>query len=302
MLSVQFLAFLVALVDLVTGGLISNGFIVKVVIVEWASSRSLASNEQLLLSQGISNICIAIAVAATMLHDYFVASNNVGLQVIYSFVTVFTFFRFWNTAWISFFYCIKIVNSSCSFFLWCKLRISWLIPRLLLGSLAMSLAVFIFAFQNILIYHLNNGTTKEMDMSQGTIEVDYGASLKSFILFFGSACPLLVVLFCSILVVASLFRHICRMTGKEYSLRSLQTKVHIKAAGTIIALLLLYVSFYTSQSLLLKANLRGFKLTLITLIKLSNGSMQAITLILGNPKLKQAATQMLQRPTFLRTK
>nr|XP_060616981.1 taste receptor type 2 member 9-like [Anolis sagrei ordinatus] len=300
MLSVKFLAFLVALVDLVTAGLISNGFILKVIVVEWASSRSLASNEQLLLSLGISNICIATALAAALLKNYFVISNNVVLQVMYTFVSVLTFFRFWNTAWISFFHCIKIVNSSCSFFLWCKLRISWLIPRLLLGSLAVSLAVFIFAFQNTLIYHLNHGTTKGIDMSQ--VKIAHADSFKSFFMLFGSACPLLVVLLCSILVVASLLRHNCRMTGKGNNLTSLQTKVHIKAAGTILSLLLLYVLFYTAQIVLFMKELRGFKWTLVILVKLTNGSMQAVILILGNSKLKQAATKMLQRPTFWRTK
>ncbi|XP_032997754.1 taste receptor type 2 member 10-like [Lacerta agilis] len=162
--SPQLIAFLASLAVLAIGGLISNGFIVAVIVIEWARSRKLDAREQLLLSLGMSNI------------GY-------------------------------------------------------------------------------------------------------------------SAFP------CSITVVASLYRHVYKVTGKGSNVRSLQTDAHTKAAGTVLLLLILSISFYAAKILFLTGYINKDIVAIsvcLTLI-LMYSPVQAALLVLVNPKLKQAAARMLPR-------
>uniref|UniRef100_A0A803SNZ3 Taste receptor type 2 n=1 Tax=Anolis carolinensis TaxID=28377 RepID=A0A803SNZ3_ANOCA len=241
------IAFLVIAAVLNISGFISNGFIVTVMITAWTKCRRLASNEQLFLSLGLSNVCVTIVFSMYCFSFTTLSNYNVNIfQTWFSFFSSVVIFRYWLTVLLCFFYCIKIVNSTHTFSLWCKLRISWLIPRLLMGSIIISLFVLIMALS--FMYILSppaNATTVIQGMS-------HNESVNILILFFltvGSGCPFLLVLLCSILVVASLCRHVCQMTGKESHLRSFQTKAHIQAARTVLSLLLLFLSFYVAQTL-----------------------------------------------------
>nr|XP_020647086.1 taste receptor type 2 member 134-like [Pogona vitticeps] len=72
------------------------------------------------------------------------------------------------TAWLCVFYCVKIVNSTQSLFLWWKLRISRLIPRLIVGSLIFSLSAAILMFVNPKLKqaasHTSQHSTQQMSM------------------------------------------------------------------------------------------------------------------------------------------
>uniref|UniRef100_A0A803TUE9 Taste receptor type 2 n=1 Tax=Anolis carolinensis TaxID=28377 RepID=A0A803TUE9_ANOCA len=246
--------FILGLVDLALGGLISNGFILTVILREWNKSRSLASIEQLILS-------------LVLISEIFLLP---GLYLL-------------------------IVNSTHFLFLWCKLRILWLIPRFLAGSLFCSFLFSLFVLQitsrqaksNITVNITNTTEVKSLKHTVNTFE--------AFFLAVGSGCPLLVVLLCSILVVASLCRHVCRIAGKDSHGRNLQTEAHIKAAWTVLSLLLLYVSYYAAQTLSIVVTLGKDDGTLVAMVRMVYPSAQASILMLVNPKLKQAAMQMLQR-------
>ncbi|XP_060615861.1 taste receptor type 2 member 8-like [Anolis sagrei] len=298
MFSPATIAFAVVAIVFALGGFISNGFITAVILREWTKSRSLASNEQLLLSLAVSNfwataLLIPFYINATFRDDSI--SNLFLLPGLYLLATFVIMSRFWFTAWLCFFYCIKIVNSTHSLFLWCKLRILWLIPRFLAGSLFCSFLFSAFALQftsrqiqsNIAV---NVTNTTEVKTSKHTLN-----TFEAFFLAVGSGCPFLVVLLCSILVVASLCRHVCRITGKDIHGRSLQTEVHIKAAWTVLSLLLLYISYYAAHTLSIIVTLGKDEGILAAMVRIVYPSAQASILLLVNPKLKQAATQVLQR-------
>ncbi|XP_042305964.1 taste receptor type 2 member 41-like [Sceloporus undulatus] len=237
-------------------GLISNGFIVKMMITQWTKCRSLASSEQLFLSLGLSNLCATIALSVF----YFViifAPSYLTSQLSYSFVFFAVIFRFWLTALLCFFYCIKIVNSTHALFLWCKLRLSWLIMRFLVGSLLISLFTLIVTFSNVYVLPQKNMTTNVTRKSQEKSKIEYFIRFKLFFSTIGCVGPLVMVFLCSFLVVASLCGHVCQMRGKESHLRSFQTKAHIKAAGTVLSLLFLYILFFVAQSRSLTVDMGG---------------------------------------------
>ncbi|XP_062825435.1 taste receptor type 2 member 39-like [Anolis carolinensis] len=298
MFSPATIAFAVAAVVFALSGFLSNGFIAAVILREWTKSRSLASNEQLLLSLAASNFWATALLSPfyinATLRDYSISEIFLlpGLYLLATFVIM---SRFWFTAWLCFFYCIKIVNSTHFLFLWCKLRILWLIPRFLAGSLFCSFLFSLFVLQitsrqaksNITVNITNTTEVKSLKHTVNTFE--------AFFLAVGSGCPLLVVLLCSILVVASLCRHVCRIAGKDSHGRNLQTEAHIKAAWTVLSLLLLYVSYYAAQTLSIVVTLGKDDGTLVAMVRMVYPSAQASILMLVNPKLKQAAMQMLQR-------
>ncbi|XP_061469399.1 taste receptor type 2 member 1-like [Rhineura floridana] len=298
MLSPKIIAFLVAVTDFALGGLISNGFIVAVTVMEWAKCRSLAASEQLLLSQGMSNICFTGFLTALSVCYYSPPDVNNYLKSgkLYVFAIFAVFSRFWLTAWLCVFYCIKIVNSTQSLFLWCKLRISQLVPWLLVGSQVFSLLVTIFAMQSLHTQTQSNRTNNTTNMTEGRTE--YASYFKIFFLITGTGCPFLLVLCCSIKVVASLCRHVSHLTSAESNLRSLQTEAHIKAAGAVLFLLILSIIFYVVQTLLItdvyvEQNIFAYSVCIAVLLMYSPA--QAAILMLVNPKLKQAAARMLPR-------
>ncbi|XP_053233420.1 taste receptor type 2 member 8-like [Podarcis raffonei] len=293
--SPQLIAFLASLAVLAIGGLISNGFIVAVIVTEWAKSRKLDAREQLLLSLGMSNIGFSGVLSPYLIKYYLISdfSSPLILQICYFIGTFLTFSRFWLTAWLCLFYYLKIINNNCSLFLWCKLRISRITPWLLGGSQAISLLVSFFALQSAYIKPQGSIT----NMTQDQTEVDFATNFKIFFLITGAGCPFLIVFPCSIMVVASLYRHVYKLTGKESNIRSLQTDAHTKAAGTVLLLLVLSISFYVAKILFITGCINKDIVAIsvcITMI-LMYSPVQAALLVLVNPKLKQAAARMLPR-------
>ncbi|XP_067320891.1 taste receptor type 2 member 4-like [Anolis sagrei] len=305
MSSPEYIIFLAIGVVLVISGLIFNGFIVFVMISQLTKCRSLASSEQLFLSLGLSNLWATIVLG--LLHfDFSPASDfsSFNFEIWYSFFFFSIIVRYWLTALLCFFYCIKIVNSSHAFFLWCKLRISWLIPRLLVGSLIISLFALIVTLSTMHIPAQESpaGNTTSANTTTVNQRKSLKGSFKKFDLMFsafGSGCPFLVVLLCSILVVASLCEHVCQITSKDSHLRSFQAKAHIQATRTVLSLLLLFISFFVVQTLSMTVDI-GYNGTLFILTVMTIYSpAQAVILVLNNPKLKQALAVMVQRTVLI---
>ncbi|XP_078241629.1 taste receptor type 2 member 40-like [Pogona vitticeps] len=295
--SSQIFAFLVAAVDLALGGLISNGFIVTVIIHEWTKNKSLTASEQLLLSLGISNFLATVLLTPFYIDDFIMTNFtfNLVLRKIFPIAVFLVISRYWLTAWLCVFYCIKIVNSTRSFFLWCKLRISWLTPRVLVGSLIVSFLVSFFAFLNKSPEHQSNTTAIATTGTQGKTMRETVHFFKFSFVAIASGGPFLIVFVCSILVVVSLCTHARQMTSEESTLKNPQTEVHIKAARTVLFLLFLYASFLVSQFLSMTVDLRRFERLAISAVMMVYSPAQAYILLLGNPKLKQAAAQKLPR-------
>ncbi|XP_060615857.2 taste receptor type 2 member 9-like [Anolis sagrei] len=292
--SLQIFVFLLAVADLVLAGLISNGFIATVTIREWTKCRRLASSEEIFLSLALSNICSTVLSILYFWGTY----NNFPLFKIFPATFFAAVTRFWFTAWLCVFYCIKIVNSTHAFFLWCKMRISWLIPRLLIGSLALSFFVSFISVRIFPIELQSNTTANATSITQVKLK-DYLGPFRLLFLIIGSGSPLIVVLFCSIMVIASLSRHVCRMASTTSSFKDLQTEAHIKAVRIVIFLLFLYVSYFMAQTISLVAQVVDMERTFISVVMIMYSPAQAAVLIFTNPKLKQAFNQLLKRKKSL---
>lgn len=295
MISSLSIAFLVTLTSLALGGLISNAFIIAVIVIEWATSRSLNTSDLLLLSLGMSNIWSTVSVTAVVYGEHCNFKYSLMSHAINIFFSIAMLCRFWLNAWLCVFYCIKIVNCTHSLFLWCKQRISWLLPRILLASALISILSSVFAFQPVPVRLQSNTTVNTTDIVQEELEITVLSSYKIFFFIIGSSCPLLVVLICCIFIVASLYRHVCQMTGKESTFRNPQTEAHFKAAGTVLFLLFIYLSSFVAQIWAVKIKSKENKIAfcVCAMVMMGYSLAQATVLVLVNPKLKQAVTLML---------
>uniref|UniRef100_A0A8D0BMG7 Taste receptor type 2 n=1 Tax=Salvator merianae TaxID=96440 RepID=A0A8D0BMG7_SALMN len=295
----KIITFLTAVADFVFCGLLSNGFITAAIISEWAKSRSLAACEQLLLSLGISNIFSTILLIMYL----FISETKNGVtktlmfQLYKGFTIHFTFIRYWLTAWLCVFYCIKILNSTHPFFLWWKMRISRLVLRLIAGSCVISFVASFFIALHIPKQFQSNETAIITNITQEENMGELWKGSRNFFFVIGSSCPLIIVFLCSVVVVVSLCRHICQMTSKGSNFMDLQTEAHVKAARTVLFLLALYISFYVTHTLNLVLNLQkdqiSFQVCFIVMLMYS--PVQAAILVLSNPKLKQTVSRMLAR-------
>ncbi|XP_062825434.1 taste receptor type 2 member 8-like [Anolis carolinensis] len=293
MSSPQLISFILALVDLALGGFISNGFILTVILRVWNKSRSLDSSEQLLLSLVLTNLWATVLVILTCINDYIIPMFPKSLM--YSLNDFIIICRHWFTACLCVFYYIKIVNSTHSLFLWCKLRISWLVPRLIAGSLVVSLFLVLFMSFFTLINIQRNTTLIGTQMNEEISQHHNTGIHEILFLIVGSGSPLLVILVCCILVVASLCKHVYRMKSKEHNSRSIQTKAHIKATGVVLCILLLYLLFYVAQTFSLIVIKGKIEIILVTTTVYVYSCAQAYVLLLVNPNLNQAAIQVLPR-------
>ncbi|KAJ7316676.1 hypothetical protein JRQ81_002838 [Phrynocephalus forsythii] len=293
MTSLQIIVFIIATAFLVLGGLVSNGFIATLIITEWSKCRRLNSSELLLLSLGVSNVFITVFLPgyfAVHIFSIVTIRHLVGHMLMGG--TLFAgLCRYTFTAWLCVFYCVKILNSTQSFFLWWKLRISWLIPRLIVGTVIFSLLVSLALLNLLPDYHPGHIASSVTNVTHEEMLELNSLYFLSFVAFTG--CPLVVVLLSSILVVASLCSHVCQMTSNESCLKNPQTQAHTKAAGTVVSLLFLYVSFYVGNILIHPEVLTETVRIFAALMMMVYSPAQAAILVFVNPKLKQAASRML---------
>ncbi|XP_053149090.1 taste receptor type 2 member 40-like [Hemicordylus capensis] len=294
--------------------MITNGLIVVVNFANWTKGRSLMPNDEILTSLGLSNLFFS----TTIVLDYFISflwrefyNTFVRVQKIMFCLDIATSFAsFWFTAWLSVFYCMKIINFKQPFLAKVKLKFSGLVRWLLLGSVLFSLgsAVLLYwAFWKASLRFPSKGPVNQTislpsDFNQtlshergNVILVHMTLSYKLLIILLGCFAPFAVVISSSIPVLKSLFRHIQRLEQNASVFHNPRLEAHLNASKALLSLLLSYCSLYVSE-IVVRAEIfpnwtSSYFLCLTT--QLATLAVQASTLILSNQKLKQSVVQFL---------
>ncbi|KAJ7305703.1 hypothetical protein JRQ81_010069 [Phrynocephalus forsythii] len=281
--------YLVFSIGLILLGLILNGLMMKVLLCKWLRGRRLCPRDQILLSLSASNTIITIQ---ETLVNFAVKSAFVA-QIIYVGETFVILCRCWITAWLSVFLCVKIVSCNHKLFLLCKLRISEWVPWLLLGSVFISSLPSATVFWNMSVPSQRNTTAEVSDLAK---YLQFRPSVPYLIILLGVfIAPLLLVLLCSILSIASLFSHVCHLKSQGPQFTRSQMKAHIKAAVALICFSLLYLSLAVVETLMIlqmdvmDSNVSPARV----MINLFFGPGEAAILIAVNPQLKWAVTFLL---------
>ncbi|XP_075421235.1 taste receptor type 2 member 9-like [Ascaphus truei] len=193
----------------------------------------------------------------------------------------------WLTACLCLFYFVKIIHFKSGPLAWLKMKIDTVLPWLILVAEVISFTCSLPGlwvptikcpknYTTDLTGHISSNAT---EIQQDTM--DMVSSLIPSILL-----PFLIVLGTTICIMWSLCRH-TRQMEQNMAVGSSSLNVHRRAAGTMMGLLLLYLSFYVVQFLLTIGILTGAEYWGIIIILLAFSPVESVLLILGNSKLKQ---------------
>ncbi|KAM4603219.1 taste receptor type 2 member 4-like, partial [Discoglossus pictus] len=229
-----------------TSGVPLNVFIMAVSFRAWVKGGQQNSADLLLLVLGPFNI-------TTLSLQWF------GI-IIPFFVDVFSYFSFyfifavfcstflsssWITAWLSTFYCIKIVTFQHRLITYLKLRFSILLPWLLSGSIILSFSLTSLMVVPSLYAPFDNLVNNTNSSSYEQIYYMY-LYINTFIygLTTASCVPLLLSVISLGLTITSLILHVLRLRRGSSHISFSQVKAHVHAAITMTLLLILQMIYF----------------------------------------------------------
>ncbi|KAF0871451.1 taste receptor type 2 member 1 [Crocuta crocuta] len=268
-------------------GVLANGIIVVVNGMELIKQRKMIPLNLLLSCLAISRICLQsiifyINLIVLSLLDFpplvknfviFMFVNEVGL---------------WLATWLGVFYCAKIAPIAHPLFFWLKMRISKLVPWLIIGSLLF--ASIPFAVYSKQTWALSQEVLLRFFSPNATTQIKETSALQIVFLARFSV-PFVIFLISTLLLMFSLGRHTWQMRNTAMGTRDGSTGVHVSALLSILSFLVLYLSHYMTAALLSSDifKLRSLMFLFCILVFGSYPSGHSIILISGNPKLKQNA-------------
>ncbi|XP_069412250.1 taste receptor type 2 member 1 [Ovis canadensis] len=273
-------------------GILVNGIILIVNGTDLIKQRKLIPLD-LLVS------CLAISRMGIQLAFFYI---NLALLSLVKFpqvtekLVVFTFVNdlgLWFATWLSVYYCTKIATIAHPLLFWLKMKISKLVPWLILGSLLYACSTsavhikykWAFYGEGFLGLFFPNVTT----------HIKVTPTLQSAFLLAEFALPFFIFLISSLLLIFSLGRHTWQVRNTWTGPRNSHTRAYIRAFHSILSFLALYLCHYLIVALFFFQifNLRSFLFLFCTFVVGSYHSIHSITLILGNPKMKQNAKALL---------
>ncbi|NP_001034955.1 taste receptor type 2 member 1 [Monodelphis domestica] len=272
-------------------GIVANGIIVIVSGIECIKRKKVTAYDLLLISLGIFRIFLQALILTC--HMIFVFTLNIYVEK-----EAFLFFIFvnevnlWLATYLCLFYCVKIANIFHPFFLWLKMRISRLVPWLILGSLLFSLALSVCY---LLLYWPEAKEEIRRYFSGNLTASNFLSSLFPVpILVVGLIVPLVIFDASLFLMIYSLCRHTRKMKSMATG-RDLSTEAHIRAVKSVFSFFILYTSYYMGIiiSLSRTSSQNEFFMFICFFVAAEYPSGHSIILILGNPKLKHYARKFL---------
>ncbi|XP_066445257.1 taste receptor type 2 member 9-like [Eleutherodactylus coqui] len=264
-------------------GLLLNGFIVIINFFWWIKHQTLQTINVIITSLGL----VRIALLGIFAQFIYIAISDISMlhidaypETIGTLTVCLMFCSLWWASVLCVFYCVKITNYSNTFFMRLKMKISTMIPWLLLISLVIS---FISSLPYIrFIYYLPivNGT------NDGIMKVNL---VNMFIIIStGSVIPFVLCCMAIYLTVVSLLRHTRNMNSRDSGFSDAQRDIHLSVIRNMVSLLLLYALYFVTYVMIpifieLKYNL---SVSFIFLCAFPN--LHSASLIVSNKELKKS--------------
>ncbi|XP_012330654.2 taste receptor type 2 member 1 [Aotus nancymaae] len=269
-----------------------NGIIVVVNGIDLIKHRKMAAVD-LLLS------CLALSRTFLQLFIFYINLVVLFLMKLIMYPESFIIIMFinelelWLATWLGVFYCTKVSSVPHPLFIWLKMKISKLVPWMILGSLLYVSIICVFHTKysvffvphSLLNFFSQNATVQIEDIP--AIQISFFATEL--------LVPLLIFLLALLLLIFSLGRHAWQMRNTVASSRVPGRSGHISAWLSILSFLILYVSHYMMKAFLycIRFHIRRFIFMLCILVIGTYPSGHSLILFLGNPKLKQNAKKFL---------
>uniref|UniRef100_A0A8C4LRB4 Taste receptor type 2 n=1 Tax=Equus asinus TaxID=9793 RepID=A0A8C4LRB4_EQUAS len=263
--------------------MLQNGFIVAVLGREWVRCCTLPSGDIMVSCLAASLFCLhGMALLNNLIDSFNFCSKVYYFNTSWGFINALTF---WLTI-SSFFHPV---------FLWLKWRISRSVPRLLLGSMIISIVPVIpLATWNSILVQLS---ASQSSHGNGTLcERIQTISLYSFLpTVLMLLIPFLLFLVSTLLLIFSLYRHLGQMRDHRSGPCDPSTQSHTMALKSFTVFLVFYTSYFLSLIIAF------MKIT--TLKNQSHGAWEVVTyagiclhssiLVLSSPKLRKALKRIL---------
>ncbi|OCT64600.1 taste receptor type 2 member 30 [Xenopus laevis] len=290
MLSEIDLIFAIALAISWTCGTILNSSIIAVYLSDWKKGINLGACDQIILTMGCNNLLLqwilTLHLVAFRLYGLFV---EVFLVAPVSLMLNFGIsLSFWLTAWLSIYYCVKLVNFSSRFFIRLKREISTAVTYCIVGTIVTS-----FVIRLPIIWTMHKTTNQNLTRIN-SIFYD-NIALVSFNAVFICFLPTIITSFSIGLSLMSLLKHVHKMKQNSSEFWNPQLKSHVKACGTMLLLLTVNLIFFLAIFLysLLNRKAGATEKYVAWFIMMSDPSSQAIILLFGNARLATAWSKFL---------
>ncbi|NXH06300.1 T2R40 protein, partial [Loxia leucoptera] len=211
---------------------------------------------------------------------------------------MFTFLSYstiWFGAWLSVFYCIKVASFTQSFFIWLKLRITRLVPWMLLTSWLCSFTVTIpFAWD---VYSMHKNITAPSSMTNSSARrTTRNDSLGLLILLCnaGIVMPLILSVVSSVLLIWSLWMHTRRMQNHASGFRDPSLEAHTKAIKSVCSFFIFYVTYFICFLLLYSRvfSPSSDEVSTCVVIMAACPTGHTMVLIWSNPKFREVPARI----------
>ncbi|XP_068103506.1 taste receptor type 2 member 7-like [Hyperolius riggenbachi] len=271
-----------------TFGISINVHIVLAYVKGWKQNTKGQVLDQILLSTAITNILLQnFLTLDNIFYLYYIYVLYAKEMLIYVYILTILLieYSFWNTSWLSVYYCLKLVKISHPFVLWMKARFSYFVCYILIGTALGSLAInlpFVWTmhvdFQDNVTNPTGNNYKIQMDLFYTIFDLMLGCFLPFFLSFVSLG-----------LSVIYLLKHVLRMKNNGSQIPGPQTEGHIGAVRTMILRLILDLNFCVmiassvTSEFSVSAAWGSVWWTLISFYP----SVQSLVLILSNTKLKK---------------
>ncbi|XP_009814531.2 taste receptor type 2 member 40-like [Gavia stellata] len=274
-------------------GFTGNGFIIAVNIINWIKSKKISSTDMILIFLSTSRFILQLTILMHIHSLYF--ADVFKLALYKAFGTIWMFVNrasLWFSTWLYVLYCVKIINVTQWLLLQIKLRIAGMVPWLLLGSLVISSVTSLPLLWITPSSYLCSSTGNCRESSTAHI-TDWDSSHLYLLLLYFVGCffPLVLSVVTSALLITSLWKHTKKMQCYVDTFRDPLIDVHLTAIKSIISFLILYLSSFVAQILLILSTSQSkdvVKVAVSLVVAGAYPSVHSIILIIVNSKLKLA--------------
>ncbi|XP_072476376.1 taste receptor type 2 member 7-like [Notamacropus eugenii] len=279
-------------------GILGNGFIGLVNLIDWVKKKKICLLDLILTSLAISRIGILFLMLLNsfllLLYPEAFAYNNI-LKIMNSFWTIANQLSIWFATCLSIFYCLKIASFSHPLFLWLKWRIKRVILIILLASLLISVLISL-----LITEPSNNEDVKNLGRRESKRNNTNNSAYFNILTFLnlGTLFPFTVSLISCFLLIVSVWKHTRKMKLNAMDARDPRTEIHFRAMKAVISFLILFL-IYCLAFLIVASNcfLQQSELATIfsVIIAAIYPSGHSFILILGNIKLRQRSLTSLKQ-------
>ncbi|KAG6934045.1 taste 2 receptor member 7 [Chelydra serpentina] len=290
--------YLIILAIELSAGVVTNGYIVGVNCIDWVKSRTLTSYDKIITSLAFSRFCLQFLLTLDSILTKVYPNIFDRFQTLQPYLVIWMFINQVTLCFascLSVFYCVKIATFNQTLFSWLKLRLSKLVPWLLLGSmlycLVITVAFTLFSYSYWVFSH--NSTDHLSNNKKSLLEFTF------LIHSVGSIFPLIIFIASSVLLIISLCRHIRKMnfnSDLNPNFRNPSMDAHLRALKSVVSFFILYNIYYVASTFSV-GNPSCFgdewKYMVCIFIAATYPSVHSIILILGNPKFKLASGKIL---------